>query len=101
MTNFFRTGMFTISVVAFAQMSAAGGWEASTLDTSFMYNEGNYAEVGTASVTYNVKATTQANTAKTKMAKNYHAYKQAKHTHMHMNMINHSQIANNLHSAVT
>jgi hypothetical protein len=70
MTNFFRTGMFTISVVAFAQMSAAGGWEASTLDTSFMYNDGNYAEAGTAAVTYNVKATTQANTAKTKMAKN-------------------------------
>lgn len=53
-----------------ASQATAGGWEASTLDTSFMYQQGNYAEVGTASVTYDVKATTQGNSAKTKMAKN-------------------------------
>jgi long-subunit fatty acid transport protein len=49
----------------------AGGWEASTLDTAFMYQDGNYGEVGNASITYNVKATTQSKpTTKSKMAKN-------------------------------
>ena len=62
--------LWVVPILFAASQATGGGWEASTLDTSFMYQEGNDAEVGTASVTYNVKATTQANTAKTKMAKN-------------------------------
>ena len=62
--------LWAVPLLLAASHATAGGWEASTLDTSFMYQQGNYAEVGTASITYGVKATTQANTAKTKMAKN-------------------------------
>jgi len=62
--------LWAVPFLFVASQAAAGGWEASTLDTSFMYQQGNYAEVGTASVTYDVKATTQGNLAKTKMAKN-------------------------------
>ena len=62
--------LWAVPFLFVASQAAAGGWEASTLDTSFMYQQGNYAEVGTASVTYDVKATTQGNSAKTKMAKN-------------------------------
>ena len=62
--------LWVVPILFAASQATGGGWEASTLDTSFMYQEGNYAELGTASVTYNVKATTQANTKKTKMAKN-------------------------------
>ena len=29
----------------------SGGWEASRLDTSMMYNDDGYAEVGTSSIT--------------------------------------------------
>ena len=47
----------------------SGGWEASRLDTSMMYNDDGYAEVGTSSITYDINATTQA-TKKHKMAKN-------------------------------
>ena len=62
--------LWVVPILFAASQATGGGWEASTLDTSFMYQERNYAEVGTASVTFNVKATTQANNAKTKMAKN-------------------------------
>ena len=62
--------LWAVPILFAASQATAGGWEASTLDTSFMYQQGNYAEVGTASVTYDVKATTQGNSAKTKMAKN-------------------------------
>ena len=51
-----------------ASPAFSGGWEASRLDSSFMYQEGSYAEVGTASVNYDVNATTQAS-QKHKMAK--------------------------------
>lgn len=47
----------------------SGGWEASRLDTSMMYNDDGYAEVGTSSITYDINGTTQA-AAKHKMAKN-------------------------------
>ena len=47
----------------------SGGWEASRLDTSMMYNDNGYAEVGTSSITYDINGTTQAS-AKHKMAKN-------------------------------
>ncbi len=70
MNKFLRMGMLAIGPLALGQMSSAGGWEASTLDSAFMYNAGSYAEAGTAALTYDVEATTQANPAKTKMAKN-------------------------------
>ena len=47
----------------------SGGWEVSCLDTSMMYNDNGYAEVGTSSITYDINGTTQAS-AKYKMAKN-------------------------------
>ena len=47
----------------------SGGWEASRLDTSMMYNDEGYAEVGTSSITYDINGTTQA-AATHKMAKN-------------------------------
>ena len=47
----------------------SGGWEASRLDTSMMYNDGGHAEVGTSSITYDINGTTQA-AATHKMAKN-------------------------------
>ncbi len=47
----------------------SGGWEASRLDTSMMYNDDGYAEVGTSSITYDINGTTQA-AATHKMAKN-------------------------------
>ena len=53
-----------------ASPAFSGGWEASRLDTSFMYQEGSYAEVGTSSISYDIKATTQATAGTThKMAK--------------------------------
>jgi long-chain fatty acid transport protein len=49
----------------------SGGWEASRLDTSMMYNDGGHAEVGTSSITYDINGTTQAPASAThKMAKN-------------------------------
>ena len=38
----------------------SGGWEASRLDTSMMYNDGGYAEVGTSSISYDITGFTQA-----------------------------------------
>jgi long-chain fatty acid transport protein len=40
-----------------ATQSYAGGWEASALDTGFMYKDGNYGELSYASLDYDVKAT--------------------------------------------
>ena len=40
-----------------ATQSYAGGWEASALDTGFMYKDGNYGELSYASFDYDVKAT--------------------------------------------
>ena len=69
MTNFARIGMVAIGFASFAQASNAGGWDAGTLDTSFMYNEGGYVELSTAPITSNIKANIQGQTAKHKMAK--------------------------------
>ena len=38
-----------------ASNAAAGGFEASRLDTKFMYEEGNYAEFSNATINYDVK----------------------------------------------
>ena len=46
----------------FAQAANSGGWEASTLDTSFLYNQGNYAEIGSVQITYDVTANIQGQT---------------------------------------
>jgi len=52
-----------------ASPAISGGWEASRLDTSMMYNDGAYAEVGSSSITYDINGTSQAS-VKHKMAKN-------------------------------
>ena len=51
----------TMMIGLFAATPAfSGGWEASRLDTSMMYNDGGYAEVGTSSITYDITGFTQA-----------------------------------------
>ena len=62
MKNLAKIGMLTLGVVSLAQTSKAGGWDAGTLDSSFMYNDGGYAEVSTAPITSNVKANIQGQT---------------------------------------
>jgi len=69
MTKLKKIGMLTLGVMSLAQTSNAGGWDAGTLDSSFMYNDGGYAEVSTASITTNIKAKTQVPTINHKMAK--------------------------------
>ena len=56
-----------LGVVA-ATPAFSGGWEASRLDSSLMYQDGSYAEVSTSSIDYDIKGTTQAG-KKHKMAK--------------------------------
>ena len=51
---------FTIAGMMLASPAVSGGWEASRLDSSMMYNDGGYAEVGTSSITYDVRGATQA-----------------------------------------
>lgn len=41
-----------------ASMAAAGGWQASSLDSSFMYAEGTFGELSFGKVTPNIKAAT-------------------------------------------
>ena len=41
-----------------ASMAAAGGWQASSLDTAFMYNTGSFAEISFGKVTPSIKAKT-------------------------------------------
>ena len=60
---------FTLAGIVLASPVISGGWEASRLDTSMMYNDGAYAEAGTSSITYDVNGTSQAS-VKHKMAKN-------------------------------
>ena len=50
---------FTLAAAMLASPVLSGGWEASRLDTSMMYNDGAYAEVGTSSITYDVNGTIQ------------------------------------------
>ena len=59
---------FTLAATMLASPALSGGWEASRLDSSMMYNDDGYAEVGTSSITYDINGTTQAS-ASHKMAK--------------------------------
>ena len=43
-----------VAAMMSATSATAGGWEASRLDTSFMYQKGNYGEVSYAPITYDV-----------------------------------------------
>lgn len=52
-----------------ASPTLAGGWETGKLDTSFLYEDGNYAELSYGSLNYAINATTQTDTSH-KMAKN-------------------------------
>lgn len=52
---------FTIAGFILGSPAFSGGWEASRLDTSMMYNDDGYAEVATTSITYDVSATSGAN----------------------------------------
>ena len=70
MNKFISTYVFTAILAIFAQSANSGGWEASTLDTSFIYNPGNYAELGSAQITYDITANIQGQTDQKKMAKN-------------------------------
>ena len=51
---------FTIAGLLLGSPAFSGGWEASRLDTSMMYNDGGYAEVATTSISYSVSATSGA-----------------------------------------
>ena len=51
---------FTLAGMLLGSPALSGGWEASRLDTSMMYNDGGYAEVGTSSISYSINGTTQA-----------------------------------------
>ena len=70
MNKLISTYLFTAILAIFAQSANSGGWEASTLDTSFIYNPGNYAEIGSAQITYDITANIQGQTDQKKMAKN-------------------------------
>ena len=50
-----------IPVICTASQAMAGGWEASKLDTSFMYKDGGFADFSYASLDYNVKANATSN----------------------------------------
>ena len=67
MDKIFRAYVFSIIIMLFAQSANAGGWEASTADTSFLYNQGNYAEIGSAQITYDVTANIQGQTDQKKI----------------------------------
>ena len=60
----------TFAGMLIASPAFSGGWEASRLDSSMMYQDGTYAEVGTSSISYDITAKTQATAGTThKMAK--------------------------------
>ena len=59
---------FTLAAAMLGSPVFSGGWEASRLDSSMMYQDGMYAEVGSSSIDYDVNGTTQAS-KKHKMAK--------------------------------
>ena len=61
---------YTLAGMLLASPAFSGGWEASRLDSSMMYQDGSYAEVGTSSISYDITAKTQAAAGTThKMAK--------------------------------
>ena len=51
----------TIAGMMLASPAISGGWEAGRLDSSFIYQDGSYAEVGSSSIDYDVNGKTQAN----------------------------------------
>ena len=59
---------FTLAAAMLGSPVFSGGWEASRLDSSMMYQDGMYAEVGSSSIDYDVNGTTQAS-KRHKMAK--------------------------------
>ena len=70
MKRFIKIYVFSTILALFAHSANSGGWEASTVDTSFLYNQGNYAEIGSAQITYDITANIQGQTDQKKMAKN-------------------------------
>ena len=55
------TASTSLGLWAFSALAvSAGGWETGKFDTSFMYNEGNYAELSYGNLNYSVSGTTQA-----------------------------------------
>ena len=60
LTAYTSLGLWAFSAVAVS----AGGWETGKLDTSFMYNEGNYAELSYGNLNYSVSGTTQASVSR-------------------------------------
>ena len=65
MKNFIK---FTLAAAVLGSPALSGGWEANRLDSSMMYKDGSYAEVGTSSIDYDINGTTQASKTH-KMAK--------------------------------
>ena len=59
---------YTFAGMLLTSPAFSGGWEASRLDSSMMYQDGMFAEVGSSSIDYDVNGTTQAS-KKHKMAK--------------------------------
>ena len=59
---------FTLAGALLASPALSGGWEASRLDSSMMYQDGMYAEAGSTSIDYDINGTTQASKTH-KMAK--------------------------------
>ena len=59
---------FTLAAGLLASPALSGGWEAGRLDSSMMYQDGMYAEVGSSSIDYDINGTTQASKTH-KMAK--------------------------------
>ena len=49
--------LWVVPILFAASHAAAGGWEASRLDSGFIYKEGSYAELSYASLAYDIKAT--------------------------------------------
>ena len=75
--------LYFIAAMAAATSASAGGFEASRLDTKFMYEEGNYAEVSHAALDYDVRADTRSvqgprlneNSVKTSQSRNVGSFK--------------------------
>ncbi|MDC0913673.1 hypothetical protein OAQ47_07110 [Paracoccaceae bacterium] len=55
--------LWVMPILFAASQATAGGWEASKLDTSFMYKEGGFTEFSYGSLDYNVKANATNNGA--------------------------------------
>ena len=55
--------LWAVPILFAASQATAGGWEASKLDTSFMYHEGGFTEFSYGSLDYNVKANATNNGA--------------------------------------